>query len=669
MSAPKANFAGSNYNWQRIFIAEFISKTGLYSLEFSLFPGLPDSSTDILFAFTIKYMGFSLRHWDTKRFRTRNGYGLLLLMVFLASTVMMGTSLQLMVGSGTNYLGKSSQANFSAQDVATTGMSTVLSYVQAQLNSNAAVNLSYFSSPTTVTMPLDPSALGGSTVTIGTYTATITARANSYLLRVTGTSNGASVTVTNVVNVGRNSYLLDSMANANVAFGLRKLRAAYSGPAIRVRRAIDNAQQDIGFLPNGDLDFYGLYDFLLVTANDVNHSRMPLDAVAPTARVAFGLRRLQEDYTGALMQVRRSSDSTTLDIGCDANGDLDVNALLAFVGTGTAYVTIWYDQSGNNTNATQATTTMQPTIVTNGAVNMVNNRPAILYDGVDDTLLFNRTISDDFSIMACFNVIAGWNLPILGWFNHAGLVDMDVLGIQNDFGISVDTSGGLYAGVGNPDTSSWLPSPGYNDDRMHWVGFTRSKSTGQFNLYHETASYREVSPNTGSLTAASQIAIGKKQTGSNPANIYISEVLVYNSVLSDTNRLILGQNEAFYYNMAAPPTASVLPPLDLVGGPSIACGLRKLRGLYGSSAIKVRSSAGGSQDIGFTPAGDLDISALMSFVGNNSGYVSVCYDQSGNNRNLSQGTAANQPRIVNAGVLDMINNKPAMYFSGNSYLT
>jgi large repetitive protein len=46
---------------------------------------------------------------------------------------------------------------------------------------------------------------------------------------------------------------LDSVSTAALATGLRKLRSAYTGPALRLRRASDNAQQDFGFWGN-DLD-------------------------------------------------------------------------------------------------------------------------------------------------------------------------------------------------------------------------------------------------------------------------------------------------------------------------------------------------------------------------------------------------------------------------------
>ncbi len=42
--------------------------------------------------------------------------------------------------------------------------------------------------------------------------------------------------------------LLDLYPSAAAAYSLRKLRSAYTGSAIRVRRASDNTEQDIGFV-------------------------------------------------------------------------------------------------------------------------------------------------------------------------------------------------------------------------------------------------------------------------------------------------------------------------------------------------------------------------------------------------------------------------------------
>lgn len=43
------------------------------------------------------------------------------------------------------------------------------------------------------------------------------------------------------------SYLLDQYSTAEAAYSLRKLRCAYGGSAVRIRRSSDNAEQDIGF--------------------------------------------------------------------------------------------------------------------------------------------------------------------------------------------------------------------------------------------------------------------------------------------------------------------------------------------------------------------------------------------------------------------------------------
>ena len=55
--------------------------------------------------------------------------------------------------------------------------------------------------------------------------------------------------------------LLDAYPSAAVAYSVRKLRSAYTGSAIRVRRSSDNAEQDIGFSALGNLDTTALTSF------------------------------------------------------------------------------------------------------------------------------------------------------------------------------------------------------------------------------------------------------------------------------------------------------------------------------------------------------------------------------------------------------------------------
>ena len=120
-------------------------------------------------------------------------------------------------------------------------------------------------------------------------------------------------------------------------------------------------------------------------------------------------------------------------------------------------------------------------------------------------------------------------------------------------------------------------------------------------------------------------------------------------------------------------SAGVPPPLDAVTGAAAAYGLRRLRTAYAGSAIRVRRSSDSVQlDIGFTASGGLDIAALLAHIGANAGSIVTWYDQSGNARNMGQGTGANQPRIVIGGTLQTSGGLPAIVCEsgvGNHHLT
>jgi hypothetical protein len=107
--------------------------------------------------------------------------------------------------------------------------------------------------------------------------------------------------------------------------------------------------------------------------------------------------------------------------------------------------------------------------------------------------------------------------------------------------------------------------------------------------------------------------------------------------------------------------------LDDYPNAAAAYSLRKLRTAYTGSAIRVRrSNNNNEQDIGFTSNGDLDTASLKTFVGANNGFVVTWYDQSGNARNATQSTAANQPRIINAGTIQRENGDPTVFFDGSN---
>ena len=98
--------------------------------------------------------------------------------------------------------------------------------------------------------------------------------------------------------------------------------------------------------------------------------------------------------------------------------------------------------------------------------------------------------------------------------------------------------------------------------------------------------------------------------------------------------------------------------LDLYPGAYAAWSLRKLRNAYGGAAIEVtRTSDSATQDIGFVGE-DLDTAALSTFIGANTGVVSVWYDQSGNSRDITI-PSAKRPTIVSSGTLQTLSGGKA----------
>ncbi len=100
-----------------------------------------------------------------------------------------------------------------------------------------------------------------------------------------------------------------------------------------------------------------------------------LDGFTATVQAAYSVRKLRTAYAGLCLRKRRSSDSTTADIGF-ASGGLDTTALLAFCGSGDGFVSIWYDQSGMGQDLAKTAAGQQPQIVAAGTAFTLPNATA-----------------------------------------------------------------------------------------------------------------------------------------------------------------------------------------------------------------------------------------------------------------------------------------------------
>lgn len=97
-------------------------------------------------------------------------------------------------------------------------------------------------------------------------------------------------------------------------------------------------------------------------------------------------------------------------------------------------------------------------------------------------------------------------------------------------------------------------------------------------------------------------------------------------------------------------------------GAAAAYTLRNIDGNNATNVVRVRRSSDDAE-ADFTAA-EVSDGTLTTWTGANDGHVVTWYDQSGNGKNFTQATAANQPKLVNAGSLITLNSLPAIEADG-----
>ena len=88
--------------------------------------------------------------------------------------------------------------------------------------------------------------------------------------------------------------------------------------------------------------------------------------------------------------------------------------------------------------------------------------------------------------------------------------------------------------------------------------------------------------------------------------------------------------------------------------------------------VKVRRSSDNAEvDVKADTNYEISLNSLTSdnislgdWIGSNDGYVTTWYDQSGNANNATQGTAANQPKIVSSGSVITVNGYQVIQYDG-----
>lgn len=178
---------------------------------------------------------------------------------------------------------------------------------------------------------------------------------------------------------------------------------------------------------------------------------------------AYSVTRQLKSTAPYAIRVRRSSDNTEQDIGF-VNGNLDTSSLLSFVGDGSGYVGVIWDQSGNNQHFTQSNLVEQPLIVSGGTLLTHNGLPYVRFNGTSQRMLGSTTLTNS-------NDIYAYNVGSASTYSHnLSVVSLGV--INASFWGLICGPSRTYITVLNPTGSATVDATGTG------FGITKNIHTG-----------------------------------------------------------------------------------------------------------------------------------------------------------------------------------------------
>jgi len=148
----------------------------------------------------------------------------------------------------------------------------------------------------------------------------------------------------------------------------------------------------------------------------------------PNAHRAYSMRKLRTEYTGYAMKVREGSGMNyTADVAFDDDGRVsasskiynpsgggsDGDTIATFVSSNDGFATIWYDQSGEGSNATQPTATKQPKLFSSGTLETsgAGQVASLKFDGSNDHLIVDEAglTLRDITTFYCAEADSDWD--------------------------------------------------------------------------------------------------------------------------------------------------------------------------------------------------------------------------------------------------------------------
>jgi hypothetical protein len=334
-----------------------------------------------------------------------------------------------------------------------------------------------------------------------------------------------------------------------------------------------------------------------------------------------------------------------------------------WVGAGNdGFVVTWYDQE-ESADMTQSTAANQPRIVNAGTLETKGGKTAVYFDG-----------SNDYVSRTSFTSLYTYPFTIMGVSSNDASAAQGVVFSQR-------LSAGDQSGVSlfcdrRTNKTGFLLDEGSTNHQFNYTAQDNTAnqrlqtfiidSSGNGELWKDGTSQESIAGIGAFSTNPSTVAdIGRQQAGPLYIQGFVQELIVWGSTDQTSNRTAIENNINENYDLYWNGQNTSL--LDDYGSAAAAYSLRNLDSSYTGALVRIRrSSDSAERDFYGTWNGEFPTTAVQDWVGANDGFVVTWYDQSGNSNDVTQATAANQPKLVNVGSVYTLNGKPTLSFDATN---
>ena len=382
----------------------------------------------------------------------------------------------------------------------------------------------------------------------------------------------------------------------SAAFSVRKVVGNYNGPAVRVRRAYDNAEVDVAFDAALNISATSNVTFVagvLINGNYINSFSLKtgfMNATSGSTTVTGTGTSFTTELQPGDMLLDHSSRMTIGIVGSISdNQNLTLISPAAVSTTGSfqfrarvgteafstfytipsatsCFINTWYDQSGNNKHAFRAFKSgfaYQPRLVGGGVIQMVNNRPAILFQVSAQYLVCNS------------------NTPVQTVSAVRNLFDVNAntTKFQTLFASPASSEPSIRLGyASNLNSDDWVDGTGTTP--TNWVNGFKTMD-GTLKLHTLNAAAATSSNQTFSISSGFQNDSINNPYGSGRGmadNISVSELILFPGVLTDADRKTLDCNQLIFFHITdtllkivdhIDSTCSAVPVSFTPGSPSV----------------------------------------------------------------------------------------------------